>query len=162
MLTPTPWVSSGQDQAWREVTGQNSEESETSWKSLGGGGARVEKQHPELRISPLGFTARAADPGLHPRPEEAEMHRGSYEGTAGPQTEGRESQCSDHEEETGTKQRWRGGNQATHTVWFIGSSYTHTRYVHKHKYSNVHIYTGLADRPQSQRHPPPWALAGST
>lgn len=39
MLTPTPWVSSGQDQAWQEVTGQNSEESETNWKSLGGGGA---------------------------------------------------------------------------------------------------------------------------
>lgn len=40
MLTPSPWVSSGQGQAWREVTGQNSDESkETSWKGLGGGGA---------------------------------------------------------------------------------------------------------------------------
>lgn len=32
-----------------------------------------------------------------------------------------------------------------HTVWFTGSSYTHTGYVHKHKYSNIQIYTGLTD-----------------
>lgn len=34
MLTAPLWVSSGQDPAWREVTGQSSDGSkETSWKS---------------------------------------------------------------------------------------------------------------------------------
>lgn len=43
-----------------------------------------------------------------------------------------------------------------HTVWFTGSSYTHTRYVHKHKYSNVQIYMGLTDHfPFLQHHPAP-------
>lgn len=46
------------------------------------------------------------------------------------------------------------GNKATHTVWFIGLSYTHTKYVHKHKYSNVQIYTGLTDHPLDS-HPAP-------
>lgn len=76
------------------------------------------------------------------------MHGGSGE-TAGPRTERAGPWCSDRDESPGTKQRRRRGNQATHTVWFIGSSSTHTRYVHKHKYSNVHIYTGRTDRPSS-------------
>lgn len=64
MPTPPLWVSSGQDPAWREVTGQSSDGSkETSWKSLGGGGARVGKQLPEL---PVGFAASAAETELHP------------------------------------------------------------------------------------------------
>lgn len=67
MPTPPLWVSSGQDPAWREITGQSSDGSkETSWKSLGGGGARVGKQLPELRISRSGFAASAAETELHP------------------------------------------------------------------------------------------------
>lgn len=37
-----------------------------------------------------------------------------------------------------------------HTVWFIGSSHTHTKYVHKHKYRNVHIYMGPLAHPGSR------------
>lgn len=64
MPTPPLWVSSGQDPAWREVTGQSSDGSkETSWKSLGGGGG---KQLPELQSSRSGFAASAAETELHP------------------------------------------------------------------------------------------------
>lgn len=67
MPTPPLWVSSGQDPAWREVTGQSSDGSkETSWKSLGGGGARVGKQLPEPQSSRSGFAASAAETELHP------------------------------------------------------------------------------------------------
>lgn len=38
--------------------------------------------------------------------------------------------------------RHKRRNEATHTAWFIGSSYTHTTYIHEHKYSNVQILHG--------------------
>lgn len=38
--------------------------------------------------------------------------------------------------------RHKRRNEATHTACFIGSSYTHTTYIHEHKYSNVQILHG--------------------
>lgn len=55
-----------------------------------------------------------------------------------------------------TLEGYRGseGRWATHTVCFIGLSYTHTKYVHKHKYSNVQILHGSPAGP-SLFHPAP-------
>lgn len=61
----------------------------------------------------------------------------------------------------GEGRREKVGNKTAHTVSFIGSSYTHTKYVHKHKYSNVQIYTGLTDHPRISHpapQPVPWWL----
>lgn len=93
-----------------------------------------------------------------------EAHGGAGRGGGAPQSTA---------ERTGTRSRaprvfssQKGGEMKghsqppPHTVWFIGSSHTHTKYVHKHKYRNVHIYMGPLAHPGSRLCRGPHAGAG--